>query len=370
MDTINFVFDATLNPEILITSAEFPDLELLPTAFDVVINGNGAVIKKGPNVLGRFIETNNSRISNLSFEGANSRVTGGGIFISDNNATPGKDSVFIENCFFTNNIAGNLEFAGMGSGGAIRVNENGYAKVTNCTFTGNRAKFGAAFRVYSDAVLDLVSCTIYGNLVDGDGTSDPAAIWIFSGGTVNLEGTVIWDTYQLPDSTAAPDLHDEPLIVGPSNSGIANRNSAGVGLHLFPIKGLQLGSRTVDPEDDKQGKVKSRIGTLVNNIIGICTGACPSPSTGTYVVVDPMLAPLVRQPGVIPAFTPMAGSPLLSTPGLGSTSVTPAAIAPQASTNTGSADAQELPALRPLTIFLFSILVIGFGVLMMGRFKF
>ncbi|MEM6379773.1 MAG: choice-of-anchor Q domain-containing protein, partial [Bacteroidota bacterium] len=254
VDTINI----QVSGEIVLTSENVAEINLLPNLLAVYLRGNQITLKRGPNALGRFCQVGaNSSVEGITFDGGNSKLTGGGVFMSENAS--------VMNCLFINNSAGNAENVGLGSGGALRTSSSGSTNVLveNCTFTNNRAQRGAAIWNGFGATVTISNCTFSGNSVDPPTfTTNPAVV--YNDGTASLDSNIIFNNPVPP----AVDYYD-------------------------------VGNTTV---------------LNVDNLIGSLAG--PGSNMGALVggvasMDDPMLGPLQNNGGATQTFATTAASPQL-----------------------------------------------------------
>ncbi|GAB5554017.1 MAG: hypothetical protein Sapg2KO_36080 [Saprospiraceae bacterium] len=258
-DIISIDIAGTIN----LTTANSPGFNLLPNLNNVSIIGHssGTTLRRDPSVFGRFFQITSSQISGIVFDGGNSILTGGALFVSGTSV--------IESCTFLNNVAGSNahpggDNTGFGSGGAIRVNgSDAVLTLNDCTFTENRAQNGAAIRIFPGATINLNNCTFSGNIVDNGG-NDGTQSTIYNQGTANLVGNVIANT--VPEGT--PDLYD----------------------------------------------VGTTIEININNLVEICNGpGCTTggAASGFAFTQDPQLGPLQNNGQGIPTFAILPSSPLI-----------------------------------------------------------
>lgn len=137
-----------------------------------VLSGQGA-----RSVLSVLSVSNLTRFENLVVTNGRSDY-GGGVFLS------GADPVF-RNCRFTNNVATWL-------GGAMRLSSSSHPTLIDCELSGNSAgntqfpgRGSAGAISVQNNTLTLIGCTVTSNSVDGTG----GAFLLTSSGTVILEST-------------------------------------------------------------------------------------------------------------------------------------------------------------------------------------
>ena len=188
-----------------LTTATSPGFNLLPNIENVIIQGNagGNRLVRGVSVFGRFFQITDCQVKNIVFDGGNSILTGGALFVDGTNT--------LDSCLFINNIAGSnahsdgIDRTGMGSGGALvlrDVGNGGNLTINSCTFTANTAQNGAAIRIFSGTTININNSTFNENIVDAGVSISQSTI--YNDGTANIENNIFSNT--MPEGT--PDWYD------------------------------------------------------------------------------------------------------------------------------------------------------------------
>lgn len=305
-DIINIQVQGTIT----IVTEDFQDINLLPRLSNIIMNGNQITLARGDTSLGRFFQLEEgSIVRGITFDGGNSRLTGGAIFLAG--------IATVENCLFINNTAGNGDGVGFGQGGAIRVSSNSTATIADCIFTNNRAQRGAAIIVNQNATLNLLRSEFIGNIVDPQTNVNITPAVIYNDGTASLDDNIIWN---LPLPTGTVDLYDS------GNTVIRN----------------------------------------VNNLVGSIGGPGANLNAlagGVASMEDPMLGPLQDNGGATFSFAPTAASPEIVQ------SMTPPqqVVVPPLQPETIELiemlerEAADLPAMNTWGIILLMVLLLGLG---------
>jgi hypothetical protein len=173
--------DPTLYPETTIISGS--DMRT-PVNFDcnetssTVIEGftitSGLAERHGGGI---YCNASSPTIRNCILQGNKAHMSGGAIVCEDSNAV-------IKNCKMYNN---NAELA---SGGGICAEGSGTVLVKNCLITNNRGYFAGAAASLYDAKIELVNCTIAGNITQD--SNESAAVLIYDADGI-IKNSIIWD---------------------------------------------------------------------------------------------------------------------------------------------------------------------------------
>ena len=194
---------------------------------DLTIHGNGATIQRSASAPSfRFLQINASvMLDNITFKGGSSSELGGAIRVSatlntslsvtnctfsSNQASQGggaianvlSANVFISNCVFSQNIAGNPTGNNFGDepGGAFLNQASGAVTITGCTISSNGArgtKGGGGIANFAAGTVNVTNCTLDHNVAGGipnGAVSNPAdggGITNHNGGTVTLTGCTL-----------------------------------------------------------------------------------------------------------------------------------------------------------------------------------
>jgi len=115
--------------------------------------------------------------TNCIFSRNHSTWIGGGMYNSESNPT-------LNNCVFTSNTV-------VFDGGGMANWQDSNSRLSNCTFSGNRANFGGAVSNY-EADLTLTNCTFTGNRSPVCNTLGGRILGV-CGGSVRVSNCIFWD---------------------------------------------------------------------------------------------------------------------------------------------------------------------------------
>jgi predicted outer membrane repeat protein len=295
------------------------------TISDLTITGGEVT---GANVNGGGIyNAGNLILDHVTVEGNSTESSGGGVYstggsvsilsstIHDNHALVGGGArinmgsasvVQIANSTFSSNTAD-----GGTGGGLYLVGANSTAaKIVNSTFSGNSAAGSAGIRVHTDAVADIINCTITENTGDtGDG-----GIGAFGGSTVTVHNSIIAGntSASVPSqadaagtfaSTSSYNLIGDTTVANLNDSGDHNIEINSADPLLGPLAdnggptkthALLSGSSAIDKGSNTKASGASlttdqRGNTRTHNIAGVTDGADGNTDIGAYELITPVI---------------------------------------------------------------------------------
>ena len=266
-DTINF--QPGLTGTITLTNGQ---LTLTDTTGATTLAGPGAnVITVSGNNAGRVFLINASvtaSISSLTI--ANGSTVGSGAGLLNSGA------LTLTGCTVRNNIAISSD------GGGVLGNPGSSMTLTNCLFTANQARFGAAIEQFSANLAVITNCTVTGNTING---TNSGAIDAGNGGVLRLEScTVTGNT--APAGAAA-------VFAFGGGSSIQYRNTIVSG--NSPVQFANNGGTLT---------------SLGHNLSSDASGGLTAP--GDLPNTNPLLGPLADNGGPTQTFALLAGSPAIN----------------------------------------------------------